>query len=346
VLSTAQHNYLSIAGRGVQRTSLWRNPSQHWYNARLGDRARFPLATIWDATPLFEAVDGIAIADPTAANRGRVTRFADYAERYWDRHLRPTPGYAPYPGDRASNVETWFDDNGWWGLAFMDAYRATAKRRYLSDAARAFRFIASQGWDSSGGGIWWNTDHPWRSGEALGAATDLAARLYAVTRNRSYLAAAETFTAWANANLLNGLGFYSRRLPGVVPMPHDAQGAMIDAFSTLCAATGEDSWCARAEQLAADTVRWFLPLTNGPQYDSIYLRGLLSLYALDHQARWYDVASNSAAQILARARNRSGLFLLGWNGTSAIPDAVSGMLRTDAASVSVFAWLAVAQPPG
>ena len=75
--------------------------------------------------PLFQSLDAIAIAQPTPANRAAVTRFAKGAERYLNRGLRPLPGYSPYPGDRAANTQTWFDDNGWWGVAFVNAYRAT-----------------------------------------------------------------------------------------------------------------------------------------------------------------------------------------------------------------------------
>jgi hypothetical protein len=128
-------------------------------------------------------------------------------------------------------------------------------------------------------------------------------------------------------------------------MPHDAEGAMIDAFETLCQATGQQDWCSRAEQLAGAGVLWFLPLVNGPQYDAIFLRALLALSAADHNPRWYGVVTHYAQKILQNASLSNGLFLLGWNGSSSIPGTAPGMLRTHAASVSVFAWLAATPPP-
>lgn len=110
-----------------QATSRWGNRRQHWYNALLHDRKPYPLATIWDVVPLFETADETALASPTSQSVNRVIQFADYAESYWDRNATPAPGvrrrtpaYAPYPGSW-SDAETFFDDDGWWGLAFMDA---------------------------------------------------------------------------------------------------------------------------------------------------------------------------------------------------------------------------------
>src|ERR1019366_5787454 len=146
--TSVQQRYLALAEGGVARIEQrWRGSRRDWYDARLNDRDRYPLATIWDIVPLFEALDAIAIAHPTPATRGAVARFATGAERYLNRGLRPVPGYSPCPGDREPGTETWFDDNGWWGLAFLNAYRATGTRRYLSDAERALRYIAAAGWD-------------------------------------------------------------------------------------------------------------------------------------------------------------------------------------------------------
>ena len=170
-LTSAQRHYLALARAGVAAAELhWQDRRLHWYDARLHDHDRYPLATIWDIVPLFQSLDAIAIAQPSAANRHAVARFASGAERYLNRGLRPIPGYSPYPGDRTADTETWFDDNGWWGLAFLQAYRATGTRRYLTDAQRALRYIAAAGWNPSAGGIWWNTDHPYKAGEALATA--------------------------------------------------------------------------------------------------------------------------------------------------------------------------------
>ncbi|MGH2911984.1 MAG: glycoside hydrolase family 76 protein, partial [Solirubrobacteraceae bacterium] len=169
--------YLQIAEAGVTRAErLWRDKRLGWYDSRLGGHTRYPLVTIWDAVPLFEAVDAIDIASPTPAHKDAVAAFVRGAERYWDAKLRPTPAFAPYPADRGQ-VRTWFDDNGWWGLAFLDAYRATGTARYLRDGERAFAFIAAEGWRKNGGGLWWNTSHPYLAGEPLAAGSLLGALL-------------------------------------------------------------------------------------------------------------------------------------------------------------------------
>ena len=104
-----------------------------------------------------------------------VSEFAKKAEKYFDRALGPSGGYAPYLGDRGGHERAWFDDNGWWGLAFIDAYRATHDRRYLTDAARALDFINRRGW-ASNGGLWWNTSHDHKAGEALASGSALLVR--------------------------------------------------------------------------------------------------------------------------------------------------------------------------
>ena len=159
------------------------------------------------------------------------------AERYLNRGLRPLPGYSPYPGDREANTETWFDDNGWWGLAFMNAYRATGTRRWLKDAERALAYVAAAGWDPQGGGIWWNTEHPYKAGEALAADTLLATLLYRQTHSTFALGQAEQFLLWANT-----LGFSSANglyaASNLNPTPIDyIESPLIYAQALLCEAT-------------------------------------------------------------------------------------------------------------
>src|ERR1700680_3762548 len=137
-LTAPQQHYLSLARAGVLRAEQrWSDRRLGWYDARLGDRDRYPLATIWDIVPLFQAVDAIAIAQPTPVNRRAVAGCAAGAERYLNRGLRPLPGYSPYPGDRSRDTKTWFDDNGWWGVAFVNAYRATGRGPHTAGPPRA-----------------------------------------------------------------------------------------------------------------------------------------------------------------------------------------------------------------
>ena len=345
-LSAVQQRFLALAEGGVAvAESRWRDARLGWYDERLDDRERYPLATIWGIVPLFESLDAVAIADPTPAHTAAVRGFAAGAERYLNRNLRPVPGYSPYPGDRAPDTETWFDDNGWWGIAFVDAYRATGSRRYLADAARALRYIASAGWDPRGGGIWWNTEHPYKAGEAIASGTLLASLLYEYTRSPFALAQARKFLAWADTSGFSE-GLYADS--NLDPTPVDYIAApLIYAQALLCHLGANPEGCERARALTRTALERFgFNLDFAPQYDAIYLQWMLALYALDGESQLYRMAAANASAASTLALNPEGLYLLSWGGQP-LPasEARPGMLQTQGATTSVFAWLAAYQPP-
>lgn len=336
-------SYLQIAEQGIARAQrLWRNTKLGWYDSVLDDRERYPLATIWDATPLFEALDAIDIAAPTPAHRAAVVAFARGAERYWDATLKPVPGFAPYPGDRGQ-VVTWFDDNGWWGLAFLDAYRATHIASYIREAERAFTFIADAGWNNAGGGLWWDTSHPYIAGEPLAAGSLLGAQLFKLTGKLLFRQQVLKFLNWAESDFLTELHLYKRTESDPTPTPY-IEGTLVEAHQVLCE-TGDTGACERAAQLAnASAERFSDRLNMGPQFDTIYLHWMLVYGAQSDEGRWRELAEEMATDAREHARDAQGLYLRAWDGTPITQhQAVPNMVQTDAATLELFAWLAVAE---
>jgi uncharacterized protein YyaL (SSP411 family) len=336
--STASTQYFSLARQGVAAArTYWWDPSRGWYLDTIRDPEPMPLARLWSAYPLFEAVDAVAVASPTAANKAAVRAFVAGAERYWNPDVG---GYAYYPGERGPRKLTFFDDNGWWGLAFMDAWRATHDHRDVVDAARAFRFIYGQGWD--GHGVWWDTRHHKRTAEPLAAGILLGVELYEATHQRGYLTAAKTLLAWADAHSWNAQRhLYQRNAADGTVMDY-VEGMMAAAHAELCKATRMTSYCAKAEALGRASLAAFpSPLDWGPQYDTIYLRWMLDVYEVTHDRTWLQLAQQNAAQALQKADDGRRLYVLGWDGAPATQhQAQPNMLELHAATTSLFAWIA------
>ncbi|HTC60764.1 MAG TPA: glycoside hydrolase family 76 protein [Solirubrobacteraceae bacterium] len=342
-LASRSQTYLQVAEAGVKLAKrFWWNPRLGWYDSRLDDGERYPLATIWDSTPLFEALDAIDIAAPSASHRAAVEAFAKGAERYWDATLKPYPGFAPYPGDRGDTL-TWFDDNGWWGLAFLDAYRATGVSRYLREAQRAFAFIARAGWNSKGGGLWWNTAHPYIAGEPLAAGALLGARLLKLTGKQYYRTEVLKFLDWAESDFLTERRLYKRTESDSTPTPY-IEGTLVEAHQVLCE-IGISDTCERAAQLAdASAERFSDRLNMGPQFDTIYLHWMLVYGSQVGETRWQGLAEEMARDAQQQARNAQGLYLRAWDGTPITEhQALPNMLQTDASTLELFAWLGVAE---
>ena len=263
-----QAQFLGLAQSGIQaaQASFW-NAKLGWYDDRLGapKNPRMPLAYLWSAFPLFEAIDAVAIAEPTAANKAAVARFATVAERYWNGALEPQGGFAYYPGVHDPHALTYFDDNGWWGIAFLDAFRATGDRAYLTEAARAFDFIVGSGWNPSGGGTWWDNRHGHITAEPLAAAAYIGAVLYEQTRQASYLQQVTKLVAWADTNTVDpATGLYTRNATDGSLLDY-VEGMMIGADLVLCDATAQSSYCTKAEQLGqASLAEFAAPSTGRP----------------------------------------------------------------------------------
>jgi len=403
--SRSQARYLSAANKGVKQTHMWWNHGRHWYSSVL---AGPNVASLWGIVPLFEALNGLQIAQPSHRHRHQLNRFARGAERYLNPNLEPVPGFGPKPGQRESGKTTWFDDNGWWGLAFLDAYRATGNPRYLYDAQIAQRFISVAGWDTTPGrpgGIWWNTNHSFYAGESLAGGTLLSARLYALTGQPGYLDDARKFIAWGDVWLTDpATGLYARLRkpktyntgassggtptgPGAPalaaaaderalsanpdeaakleasgqpvpatgearsafnnyppfapsPMPY-VNGPMILAHRIICDATGTQSFCARAADLANRTLQVYQRFWMGPQFDFWYIRTMLEYAQLDDTGNWYGIVQRNARSALRRARDRHGLYLRTWYGKKASrANAPKGSIQLHSANAALFAWMA------
>ena len=93
-------------------------------------------------------------------------------------------------------------------------------------------------------------------------------------------------------------------------------------------------------------MRFGQTLDFAPQYDAIYLQWMLALYSLEGDSSLYGLAADNARDAQQRARNGQGLYLLSWNGEQLAQNlALPGMIQTQGATTSLFAWLAVYPPP-
>jgi hypothetical protein len=330
-------DYLALTEHGIAQRTSWRSGS--WYCEYLGCTGAYPLLTIWGDVRMFESVDAVQLAAPSPTHRAQVDRFGRASERYWNPYLN---GYAPYPGDRYRGAEAWFDDDGWLGIAFVQAYRATGERRYLHDAQRAFRFVAAAGWDAGGGGgMWWNTNHPFHSGEALAADSLLGMLLYQIDHQSFQLDQARKFVGWGDSHDIGFHGLYMSGGPGSTVIDY-VQAPLIYAQYLLCQATGQRAYCAHAaSQAKSMTEIYGVAYRLAPLYDSIFMEWMMAYGKAVGDNHWLEVAQANAAAAARHAANSRSLWLGSWwGGPITDPQTHPGMFRTMAGTTSLYAWLA------
>lgn len=269
-------------------------------------QAAMPVLYGWYDAPsgLFNGGEGVG-EWWTGANMVEVTidlmretgdsRYLDVVTRSFDQAAKSYP----YADDEFLNE--YYDDEGWWALAWIKAYDLLHDAKYLDLAKRIFADMAA-GWkpEKCNGGLLWNKTKPYKSAISNELFLTVAARLHQRTPgDTAYLDWAKREWAWfsasgmiqASGQVVDGVDGDTCAVTG--PAYTYNQGVIVGGLVELWRATGDDSLLASAEKIAdaalehmTNTSGVFIekvcdPMCgegDGVQFKGVFARNLSLLY--------------------------------------------------------------------
>jgi predicted alpha-1,6-mannanase (GH76 family) len=127
----------------AERTARAIEVLQQWYTPGTG---------LYTSTGWWNSANAIT----TLANYSRVSHSTKYLPVFSNTLEAAQKGKDGAPGF----LNKYYDDEGWWALAWIDVYDLTGEDRYLQTAAAIFKDM-QLGWDDEtcGGGVWWSKDN-------------------------------------------------------------------------------------------------------------------------------------------------------------------------------------------
>jgi len=94
-------------------------------------------------------------------------------------------------------LNNFFDDQQWWGLAWLRSYELTGRKEYLDRSVIIWNHVLSNAWDSHfGGGVWWSTDKNYKNAITNELFFTLSSGLYKLVKNTTYLSWAMKEWQW------------------------------------------------------------------------------------------------------------------------------------------------------
>ena len=168
-------------------------------------------------------------------------------------------------------TDSYLDDTGWWGMAWLSAYDYTGDSTYLQIAEADANYMAGY-WDTGtcGGGVWWNTGEQQKNSIENELYLELNAALHNhLSGDTTYLQRAEAEWAWFSStglinaqNLVNdGLDLSDCRNDGNTQTWTYNQGVIVDGLAQLAKATGDAALLTQASDIASAATS--LLATNG-----------------------------------------------------------------------------------
>jgi predicted alpha-1,6-mannanase (GH76 family) len=257
-----------------------------------------------------------------------------------------------------------YDDNGWWGLAWVAAYDLTGEQRYLAAARTIFANLLT-GWDDTcGGGVWWNTDRKYKNAITNELFLTLAARLHQRCADTGeYLDWARREWDWFCARGLVGPdGLINDGLNRSCQNNHGRtwtynQGVVLGGLAALHEITGDAAYLRHGEAIADAAIssltttpgpdaRYGILLEPGehstsrndgdrPQFKGVFMRNLYDFYRQSPRRAYSEFIRDNARSIWTNDRNGSNQFGLHWAGPFDYADAGRQSSALDALNAAV-----------
>lgn len=244
----------------------------------------------------------------------------------------------------AGFLNKFYDDEGWWALAWIDAYDLTGDKRYLEMAESIFKDMAG-GWDDTcGGGIWWSKDRQYKNA----IANELFLSVGAHLANRTRGAERRQYAAWSRRELkwFRGTGMINGQ--GLI---NDGLGKAKDQTSGAgCANNGQTTWTYNQGVIlgglaemskaghAAEELKLAREITHsaiahladkdgvlhdpcepkcgddGVQFKGIFVRNLAELYRVSQEPEFAAFVKGNAEAVWTKARGPEDRLGETWSG--------------------------------
>ena len=267
-----------------------------------------------------------------------ITALSDTSRLAHDQALRTTLAntFATAPKLHPDFLNEFYDDEGWWALAWIDAYELTHHKPYLRAAQVIFADM-SGGWDSTcGGGIWWKKDKHYKNAIANELFLDVAAKLALQTRGKEsarYLDSANREWTWFAAsgminadNLVNDGLDSSCHNNGKTTWTYN-QGVVLGGLVSLSKATKQPGLLQPASRIATAAITKLADAQgilhdpcepdcgeDGVSFKGIFSRNLAQLQAAAPAPHIAQSLTANADSLWNRARTPDNHFSTVWSG--------------------------------
>lgn len=258
-----------------------------------------------------------------------------------------------------SFLNNFYDDEGWWGLAWVDAWDLTHRRAYLKMARSIFENMKG-GWDPTcGGGIWWSKKRQYKNAIANELFLSLAAHLASRDRRhrQEYLKWANREWQWFAAsgmvnakNLINDGLKIDRNSAGEAVCSNNSgttwtynQGVVLGGLVELSKADSSPVLLSTAQGIASAAVTRLVDRNgvlhdacepncggDGTQFKGIFLRNLMALDMYSPQPDETRFIQTNADAVWREDRGPGNQFGLVWSGPFGQADAATQTSALDA----------------
>ncbi len=302
---------------------------QTWYTPETG---------LWQTTNWWNAANAVTV-------------LVRYSQLSGSTEYRPAIANTFERNSGKKFLNEYYDDEGWWALAWADAYAMSHEARYLEMSEAIFADMAT-GWDETcAGGIWWKKDKHYKNAIAnelfLYTAAKLASLVSDPAQKAKYLDWAKREWHWFDASgMINADNLINDGLDSTCHNNRRNtwsynQGVILGGLSFLSKETGDAKLLERAQTVATAAIAKLTDKdgilhescepkcgADGVQFKGIFVRDLAVLNAAAPQARFKEFFQRNAESIW---RNQDENHHIGvvWSGPSDPKTAASQVSALD-----------------